>query len=136
MIAGGPYTVTASAAGVATAAGFALTNTPLYTISPQFVTTKPYNSGSTIAIKIKVLNGQGQNVGSPSLALTAVSVVPPGGGLISPGNSQPGNLFTFDPESGTYQFNLKTTGYKKGTYTLNFTVGNDPTTYSVQFVIG
>jgi hypothetical protein len=100
-----------------------------------FDQTKAHNSGSTIPITIQVTNAQGQNVGSSSLQVTAVSVVGPGGVLMSPGNSQPRNLFTFNPTTGTYLFNLKTTGYPSGTYTFNFTVGTDPTTHSVSFVI-
>ena len=133
----GAYTVTASAAGVAQPATFYLDNQ--YLVVPQFDQTKAHNSGSTIPITIQVTN-QGQNVGSASLLVTAVSVVDPNGNVLqpppSPGNSQPGGLFTFDPTTKTYQFNLKTTGFASGKYTFNFTVGNDPTPYSVNFVIG
>ncbi len=51
----------------------------------------------------------------------------------SPGNSQPGDLFTFD--GGAYEFNLKTTGLSAGTYLFYYTVGNDPTLYSLQFSV-
>ena len=52
--------------------------------------------------------------------MTATGVIGPNGNvpLQSPGNSQPGNLFTFDPTTGTYQFNLMTTGYEPGKYTF------------------
>jgi hypothetical protein len=133
---GGSYIVTASVTNVATPASFTLTNT--YQTVAKFNQTKPNKSGSTIPIKIQVTDALGNNVGSSSLPVTAVSVIGPGGPapLQSPGNSQPGNLFTFDPETGTYQFNLQTKGYKEGTYKLNFTVGNDPTTHFVTFTIG
>ena len=132
----GSYTVTASTAGVAPSAEFTLDN--LYRIVPQFNTTKAHNSGSTVPIQIELTNAQGQNLGSSRLPVTAVSVIGPGGPvpLQSPGNSQPGNLFTFDPCTGTYEFNLKTKGYAPGTYTLYFTVGTDPTRYSITFMIG
>ena len=70
--------------------------------------------------------------------MTADSVVTPDGSVLppqSPGNSQPGNLFKYDPKTGTYQFNLKTTGYGPGRYTLRFRVGNDTTLYSVTFLV-
>jgi hypothetical protein len=131
---GGAYTVTASVAGVATPATFNLANA--YNVVALFDQTKPSHSGSTIPIKVKLTDAAGNNVGSSSVELKAVSVVGPSGTLQSPGNSQPGNLFKFDPATGTYQFNLKTTGYTKGSYTLNFTIGNDPTLHSIDFVIG
>jgi hypothetical protein len=133
---GGSYTVTASVDGVATSATFNLTNA--YQIVALFDQTTPNHSGSTVPITIKLTDAQGHNVGSSGLPLTAVSVVGPSGSvpLQSPGNSQPGNLFTFDPNTKTYQFNLKTTGYTRGTYTLYFRVGDDPTLHSVSFRIG
>ena len=90
-----------------------------------------------LPITIELTNGQGQNVGSSSLPVTAVSVIGPGGAvpLQSPGSSQPGDLFTLDPGTGTYQFNLKTTGYKAGTYTLQFRIGSGSTLYGVTFVV-
>jgi hypothetical protein len=127
----GSYTVTASATG-ATPASFHLANT--YKIAAMFDQSQPHQSGSTIPVKIEVTDALGNNVGSASLPVTALSVVGPDGQLQSPGNSQPGNLFTFDPTTGTYQFNVKAKGYKPGTYTLSFTVGDD-TLYSVSFVI-
>jgi hypothetical protein len=111
---------------------------PSYDIVLQFNQNQVNHSGSTVPVKIQVDNTLGQNVGSSSLSVTAVSVIGPSGqvALQSPGNSQPGDLFKFDPTTGTYRFNLKTTGYAKGTYTLYFTVGNDPTLYSVTFNVG
>jgi adhesin/invasin len=129
---GGSYTVTASIDG-ATSATFHLTN--IYQAVALFDQTKPNRSGSTVPITIKLTDAQGQNAGSSGLPVTAVSVLGPSGPvpLQSPGNSQPDNLFTFDPKTKTYQFNLETTGYKKGTYTLYFRIGNDTTLYSVSF---
>jgi hypothetical protein len=115
---------------------FSLDN--LYAIVPTFDQTKAHTGGSTIPITIQVTN-QGQNAGSSSLPVTAVAVIDPTGNTLSPqspGNSQPGNLFTFDPTTGTYQFNLTTKGYAPGKYTLKFTIGSDPTLYSVTFLVG
>ena len=109
-----------------------------FAIGPTFDQTQVHHGGSTIPITIQVTN-QGQNVGSSSLPVTAVAVIDPTGNILppqSPGDSQPGNLFSFDPTTGTYQFNLKTTGYAPGEYTLKFTIGNDPTLYSVTFLVG
>src|SRR5262249_46252603 len=103
----GTYTVTASVSGVTTPASFTLTNA--YRVVAQFNQSKSNTSGSTVPITIQLTNGLGQNLGSSRQAVTAVVVVNQNGTpvpLQSPGNSQPGNLFTFD--SGTYQFNLST----------------------------
>jgi adhesin/invasin len=133
--AAGSYTVDASVSGVDTPARFTLTN-HAYRAVARFDQTQPVKSGATLPIKIQLTDGTGQNVGTSSLRVTADSVTGPGGVLQSPGNSQPGNLFQFDPATKTYQFNLKTEGYKPGRYTFYFKVDNDPTLYSVNFVIG
>jgi hypothetical protein len=132
---GGAYTVTASTSGTAPV-DFDLVNS--YATMARFDQAKRNNSGSTIPIQVEVTDAQGADVGSSSLAVTAVSVVGPLGTVspTSPGNSQPGDLFKFDPGTGRYQFNLKTTGYAPGKYTLLYTVGDDPTLHSVSFVVG
>jgi hypothetical protein len=132
----GAYSVTASANGASPTAFF-LTNT--YQTVAVFDQTKPHHANSTIPIKIQVTDALGNNLGSTSLAALAVLVIGPDGNpvpLMAPGNSQPDDLFRYDPETGTYQFNLKTKGYVPGTYTLWFQVGEDPTLHGVQFVIG
>ena len=55
------------------------------------------------------------------------------------GNANPDQNFRFDPTlagTGGYIFNFKTTGLGPGTYNLTFVVGNDPTTYTIQFKVG
>ena len=54
------------------------------------------------------------------------------------GNANPDQGFRFDPtlgETGGYIYNLKTTGYAPGTYSVSFTVGSDPYVYQAQFKI-
>ena len=74
-----------------------------------FDQTTPNTSGVMIPIKIKVTDALGNNVSSSSLPVVSMSVIGPDGNPVpqtAPGNSQPGNLFTFEPTTGTYQFNL------------------------------
>jgi hypothetical protein len=100
--------------------------------------TKPAKSGSTIPIELLVNDTAGNNVGSSSVPVKAVSVVGSDGKTYpvnDAGNSNAGGLFRYDPGSGTYKFNLKTTGLKSGTYTLSFTIGDDPTLHTVTFEI-
>ena len=75
---------------------------------------------------------------TPSTVVTAVSVVDQDGRpvpLAWPGNSNPGGVFKYDSKTGTYQFNLKTTGYAAGRYTVYFRVGDDPTLHGLSFLI-
>lgn len=85
---------------------------------------KGHESGSTIPVKIRVCDLNGRNVGSRSLPVRAVGLSP-SGVLADAGRSNPGNLFRFD--DGKYVFNMSTKSLAPGTYTLDFTIGDDPT---------
>jgi len=66
---------------------------------------------------IKVTDALGNNVSASRLLAVSMSAVGSNGNLVpqsAPGNWNPGNPFTFDPTTGTYQFNLKTKRYKLG----------------------
>jgi adhesin/invasin len=131
----GSYGVTATVAGLAPAT-FALEN--LYVVGTLYNPNQPVNSGATLPIAIRITDGVGQNLGNAGLTVTADSVLGPDGNpvsLQSSGNSQSGNRFRYDPLTGSYQFNLKTTGYAPGQYTLRFHIGNDPTLYCVTFLV-
>ncbi|HEY2975882.1 MAG TPA: choice-of-anchor Q domain-containing protein [Pyrinomonadaceae bacterium] len=99
-------------------------------------------SGSTIPIKVQLVDANGNNVSSPSVVVHAVSVVQTSSSasvfLDDAGQANPDFDFRFDATlggTGGYIFNLKTTGYGTGTYVLNYTVGGDPVTHTVQFQI-
>ena len=96
---------------------------------------KASNSGSTIPIKVQLVNAGGTNLSSSTITVSLVTpAVSP-----NPGTApQPTGTFTFmaTGDSGPmYQYNLKATGYPSGTYTLGFTVTGDPVTHTVQFII-
>ncbi|RJQ12590.1 MAG: hypothetical protein C4558_01530 [Dehalococcoidia bacterium] len=91
-----------------------------------------HESGSTIPVKIGVCDAQGGNVGSQTLPVRAVSLSPTGT-VTSAGRANPEHLFRFD--DGKYIFNLSTKGLAPGAYTLNYTVGDDPTVYEYAFTI-
>jgi phosphodiesterase/alkaline phosphatase D-like protein len=139
----GNYTVTASFAGDAGDLPSTGTGTLhlAYDVKLGFDNTKPKKSGSTLPITLSLLNAAGVNLSSASIALHAVGIAPIGqpNQIMppqSPGNSQPGGLFDFDNgNGGEYQFNLKTSGLDAGTYLFYYTVGNDPTLYSLQFSV-
>jgi hypothetical protein len=95
--------------------------------------TQAHNPGSTIPIKLELCTAQGKNLSSPAITLTAIGLAP------NSGSSNPGGVFRYDSTlapGGAYIYNLKTTGFHAGTYTLSFTVSGDPTVHQAQFVIG
>jgi len=112
-----------------------------YAINVQFANTRAAKSGSTIPVKVSLDDAKGTNVSSAGAVLKAVGIASTTAPntllpVQSPANSQPGDLFKYDAVTGTYQFNLKTTGLANGTYVLYFTVTGDPVLHSVTFVIG
>jgi hypothetical protein len=113
--------------------------TVIYGTQVIFDQTKAHKAGSTVPIKIRLVDATGANMSSPSNLPHAVSVVQTSSQasttLDDSGNSNPDFDFRYDAALDGYIFNLKTSGYGTGTYLLNFVAGNDPTTYSVGFQV-
>lgn len=101
--------------------------------------TKAHKSGSTVPVKVRLVDANGGNVSSASTIVHAVSVIQTSSqastNLDDAGSANPDFDFRYDTGIGGYIFNLKTTGYGTGSYLLNFVVGNSPTTYSVGFQV-
>ncbi len=113
-----------------------------YNIFPLYDSTHAVKSGGVIPIKLQLNDTAGIDVSSSSIVVHATGVVMVSTNasqtLQSPGSSSPDTDFRFDPTLGTtggYIFNLSTQGYPTGTYLLNFTAGNDPTTHTAQFEV-
>jgi probable HAF family extracellular repeat protein len=108
-----------------------------YGIVALYDQAKVHHSGSTIPIKLKITNANGNNLSSTGTVLTAVGVSLISTSVYGPvedsGNANPDNNFRFIGDSYTY--NLKTTGLPTGVYNLYFTVGSDPTLHTLQFQI-
>jgi hypothetical protein len=104
-----------------------------------FDQTKAHKSGSTVPIKIRLVDANGVNVSSASTVVHAVSVVQTGSQASTlvedAGNANPDFDFRYDASLGSYIFNLKTTGYGTGSYVLNFIAGNSSTLYSMGFQV-
>jgi hypothetical protein len=100
--------------------------------------TKVHQSGSTIPIKLKIIDANGNNISSAGTVVTAVGISLVSTSVYGPvedlGNANPDHNFRFTSDSYTY--NLKTTGLTTGVYYLYFTVGSDPTLHTLQFQIG
>jgi hypothetical protein len=128
--------LTAQAAGLATLAEFHLSN--VYGIDALYSASQARQSGSTIPLALEITDVAGDNLGLAALPIQALFVVAQNGTsapLQSPGNANPNNLFQYDPTTGVYQFNLKTTGYAAGLYTLYFQVGDESFLYSLVFTV-
>jgi hypothetical protein len=100
---------------------------PTYQIQLLYDSSKSAKSGSTVPIKIQVLNWNGNNISSSSLVVHALRVVMRSGSassdVVDAGNANPDSDFRYDANLAGYIFNLKTTGLTTGTYDLYFTVG-------------
>ena len=127
-------------------AGNTATRTVNYTVgfavAVLFDQTRAAKSGSTIPIKLQLVDAGGLNVSSPGLLPHALSVLQTSNSasvvLDDAGQANPDFDFRFDPSlggTGGYVFNLKTTGYGTGSYLLNFSVGGDPALHAVQFQV-
>jgi Pectinesterase/MBG domain/Immunoglobulin domain len=113
-----------------------------YNLGLLYDINKVHKSGSTVPVKLQIVDNVGANLSSADTVLHAVGVslitTNTNGEVSDPGNSNPDNNFRFDAMlggAGGYSFNLKTTGLAPGTYNLNFTVGSDPHVYATQFQI-
>ncbi len=97
-------------------------------VSPLFDQTKSYKGGSTVPIKLKMLNASGFNVSANNLVVTARSLNRIGENTASPlaysGNSNPDSNFRYDPMLGGYIFNLSTKGLAPGKYLLSLYAGS------------
>jgi hypothetical protein len=137
----GSHSVTVSAIDVAgnASAPMVVNYTVAYGIVALYDQTKAHKSGSTIPIKIRLVDASGANVSSASTVVHAVSVIQVSSQASTDfgdsGNSNPDFDFRYDASLGGYIFNLKTTGFGTGSYLLSFVAGNSPTVYSVGFQV-
>ena len=110
-----------------------------YGIVALYDQTKAHKSGSTIPIKIRLVDASGASVSSSSTVVHAVSVIQISSQASTnfgdSGDSNPDFDFRYDASLGGYIFNLQTTGFVTGSYLLSFVAGNSPTVYSVGFQV-
>jgi len=120
----------------------------VYKVCALFDQTKSHNAGSTVAIRIQLCDNNGNNLSSPSIAVTAFSLSKledaPSGYVEDSGRANPEQTFRYDAANLGYIFNLSTkspspahgttTALDPGTWKLGFkasTTGNQ--VYYVQF---
>lgn len=109
----------------------------VYNIDVLYDQGKAKNSGSTIPIKIRLVDSAGVNVSAPGITVEAVGISLVSNVALGPvddsGSANPDENFRYADDS--YIFNLKTTGLGTGTYLLYFRCGADQTMHTVQFQI-
>ena len=133
------FTVTASDNSGNNATPATVKYTVGYGVIVLFDQTKAAKSGSTIPIKIELVDAKGVNVSSPTRLVHAVSVVQISSQsspvLQDAGSANPDYDFRYDAGLGGYIFNLQTTGFASGSYLLNFIAAGGSSTYSVGFQV-
>lgn len=109
-----------------------------YALAPLYDDDKVNKSGSTVPVKLQLVDNAGANLSTEDkvIHVLGVSLISSEtyGPVADAGNANPDGNFRFVGDS--YIFNLKTTGYAPGTYQLYFTVGADGYVYTTQFQIG
>jgi len=112
-------------------------------VVPLFNESGVYKLGSTIPVKLQMLDANNQNISSSNLLVQARNLrllsANVSGPAVSSGNANADNNFRFDSTiggSGGYIYNLSTKGLTRGVYSLSFFVGADRTfLYVVTFEI-
>jgi hypothetical protein len=133
----GRFTVPISASDVA---GNTTTTVCSYTVSYRvalrYDVSQPHESGSVVPIRVELDDFFGVNGGGRDVPLSATGVTNTATG-ISVAPTPPGQptLEFQDSQGAGYLFDLKTTGYGPGDYTLGFVAAGDPRPYAAPFVI-
>jgi hypothetical protein len=107
-----------------------------YGVGAQYDAEHIKKAGSTVPIGIQLQDYFGTPISNESVRVTAVSVTNANTGAIlvptSPGATQPGFVFSTAGTS-SYRYQLQTTGYSAGAYTLDFVVAGDPLIHHAPF---
>jgi DNA-binding beta-propeller fold protein YncE len=107
---------------------------------PLFDQTKAYRAGSTMPIRLQLLDPTGVNVSMASLPLTVRKLTALRSGSTLPvtdaGNANPDATFRYDAALGGYILNLSTKGLAAGRYALSFWAGSARTFfYTIAFEV-
>lgn len=97
----------------------------------------PANRGSTIPIRIRLIDAAGRNLSSEDIEVIAYGVRLVSDTVWLPAEStNSGTAFRFqNAGGGSYLFNLKTTGLVSGSYVLGFRASGDSTIHEIPFSI-
>jgi len=108
-----------------------------YGVCVLFDQTKAHKLGSTVPLKLQLCDAVGSNMSMADIVLNATRLTKKDNSASSTvedsGNANPDSNFRFDPALSGYVFNLSTKGLSTGTWSISFTVKNDPIMHSVEF---
>ena len=100
---------------------------------------KPFKSGTTAPIKLRVLGSGGVNVSSPLVAVHAKRLTRPPSGVRAAmddaGKSNPDGAFRYDASFGGYVFTLSIKGLAAGVYELTVQVAGDSAPKMLRFEV-
>jgi hypothetical protein len=109
-----------------------------YRIALRYDTAKAWKPGSVVPIRIELQDYFGGDVSDKGIVVTARSVTNTVTHATftptAPGGTNPNFVFYVSPAIG-YEYDLKTTGYGSGSYTLDFVATSDPVLHGAPFLI-
>jgi hypothetical protein len=109
-----------------------------YTVKTLY-STKSVKSGSTVPLKIQLLDSAGVNASDLAVTVTAAQMTLKGTSGTIPiadaGASNPGSTFRFDPQLAGYIFTLSTRGLRPGVYQLSLRATGDPAAHVIEFSV-
>ncbi len=111
---------------------------PAHQLQALYDTAKAASAGSTVPVRVKLVDASGRNVSGRDTALRAVSLVSAAGAALpveDAGHANRGGLFRFDPGLGGYVFNLSTRGLARGSYRLLVEGPDAPLRYVVEVLL-
>lgn len=98
-------------------------------VSVLFDQTKAHRAGSTVPVKVALLNKTNVNISSTSIPLTVKNLIRVGANSTSPvidaGQANADGTFRYDERLRGYIFNLSTKGLQPGRWVLSFYAGLD-----------
>jgi hypothetical protein len=127
-------------ASVSTLSPFAIARrTVVYQTQLLFDNTRAFKRGSTIPLKVRLLDQNGANVSSSLVTVSAkrltLSSSSTNAVLQDSGNANPDRNFRYDAALGGYVFNLSTKQLEAGTYQLTFRAAGDANLHTVTFQV-
>lgn len=108
-----------------------------YGVEVLFDQTKARKAGSTVPIKLRLVDASGANVSDATVALSAVRLTKLDNSATTvtdvASSANPDSAFRYDAALGGYIYNYSTRGLSTGTWELTYTATDDPAEHTVTF---
>ena len=127
----GGYTISFSYAGSANFNSATATSTlkVIYNLTGGALPSGSGPTNSTIPFRVQIFNATGTNLSTPTITLSAYGIRLVSSSTWLPAQTTGNGDLEFDfqnAQSGSYKFNLKTTGVAPGNYVLGITIQGEP----------